>query len=606
MHGASPPSAGRASLHPAVEALPFRQIVIDDFEFHPDDNLNPHTVCFSTRELRTGQRINLARRDLGSRHPFNTDRKDTVTIGHAVSAEVGCYLDLGWPLPAYLLDTFCEYRNLTNLALSKNDPRVDHGGLLSALRHFGLGGITADEKDEWRQLILSKGPWSHEQMAGILAYCESDVESTERLLPFLLPTIDDLAEALNRGRYMRAVARVERVGTPIDMPTFHAWSAHREEIAEQLVEEFDRDHSIYAGISLNSRRFDSWLERHGIQGWPRTATGHPKTDKDTLKDWEGAHPAIEHIKELQKTLTGMRKNSLAGAIGADGRNRASIWAFGASSSRNTPKAGEFVFGQAKWYRCLIRPEPGYTVASFDYSQQEFAIAAVLSGDEAMMDAYRTGDAYMGMAIQAGRAPPGATKSTHAAVRGIFKTISLGLLYGAGAATIGRRLCVSPSEAKALLRNHRAMYPKYWAWNERIGHQSMYYNELSTVFGWKTRPYPGIAGEPPNIRTLRNFPMQANGGEILRLATSMLVESGVDVCALVHDAIVIISPTSRFEEDRAKTMAAMKAASRRVLGGFAVDVEMNSASYPNRYIDKDGAAMWRRIEQLLRDADRCRA
>ena len=87
---------------------------------------------------------------------------------------------------------------------------------------------------------------------------------------------------------------------------------------------------------------------------------------------------------------------------------------------------------------------------------------------------------------------------------------------------------------------------------------------------------------------------------------MLVESGVDVCALVHDAIVIISPTSRFEADRAKTMAAMKAASRRVLGGFAVDVEMNSASYPNRYIDKDGAAMWRRIEQLLRDADRCRA
>src|SRR5512132_4232220 len=239
------------------------------------------------------------------------------------------------------------------------------------------------------------------------------------------------------------------------------------------------------------------------------------------------------------------------------------------------------------------------VASFDYSQQEFAIAAVLSGDEAMMDAYRTGDAYMGMAVQAGRAPPGATKSTHAAVRGIFKTISLGLLYGAGAATIGRRLCVSPSEAKALLRNHRAMYPKYWAWNERIGHQAMYYNELSTVFGWKTRPYPGIEGEPPNIRTLRNFPMQANGGEVLRLAIGMLVESGVDVCALVHDAIVIISPTSRFEADRAKTMAAMKAASRRVLGGFAVDVEMNSASYPNRYIDKDGAAMWRRIEQLLR-------
>ena len=69
-----------------------------------------------------------------------------------------------------------------------------------------------------------------------------------------------------------------------------------------------------------------------------------------------------------------------------------------------------------WVRGLIRPGPGTALAYVDYEQQEFGIAAALSGDPAMMDAYRSGDPYLAFARQAGAVPAEATKQTHRDVR----------------------------------------------------------------------------------------------------------------------------------------------------------------------------------------------
>jgi hypothetical protein len=65
----------------------------------------------------------------------------------------------------------------------------------------------------------------------------------------------------------------------------------------------------------------------------------------------------------------------------------------------------------------------------DYTQQEFGIAAALSGDPNMMAAYRTGDAYLGFAKQAGAVPEGATKESHGPIRDQFKQCVLGVQYG---------------------------------------------------------------------------------------------------------------------------------------------------------------------------------
>src|SRR5215831_7612356 len=68
----------------------------------------------------------------------------------------------------------------------------------------------------------------------------------------------------------------------------------------------------------------------------------------------------------------------------------------------------------------------------------------------------------------------------------------------------------------------------------------------------------------NPRSLRNFPMQANGAEMLRLACCLATERGVAVAGPVHDALVIVAPLDRLAEDAAVTEDAMREASRIVL------------------------------------------
>jgi hypothetical protein len=62
---------------------------------------------------------------------------------------------------------------------------------------------------------------------------------------------------------------------------------------------------------------------------------------------------------------------------------------------------------------------------------------------------------------------------------------------------------------------------------------MLHGTLHTVFGWCVH-----VGEAANPRSLRNFPMQANGAEMLRLACCLATECGIEVCAPIHDAVLI--------------------------------------------------------------------
>ena len=72
------------------------------------------------------------------------------------------------------------------------------------------------------------------------------------------------------------------------------------------------------------------------------------------------------------------------------------------------------------------------LAYCDWSSQEIAIAAALSGDELLWNAYESGDPYIAFAIQAGLAPPVATKETHKDIRNRCKSVVLGTNYGMSA------------------------------------------------------------------------------------------------------------------------------------------------------------------------------
>jgi DNA polymerase-1 len=93
-------------------------------------------------------------------------------------------------------------------------------------------------------------------------------------------------------------------------------------------------------------------------------------------------------------------------------------------------------------------------------------------------------------------------------------------------------------------------------------------------------------------------MQANGGEMLRLACSLGIERGIKICAPVHDAVLIEAPVDRLEKDIAVMRNCMEEASRVVLSGFSLQTEAKTVIHPNHYSDRRGERMWREIVALL--------
>lgn len=569
---------------------PFDEVWGVDFEFSAPPGEPPDPLCMVAREFRTGRIIRLWRDDLKrlTAAPFPTGKKILV-IAYYASAEMSCFIRLGWPLPVRILDLFTEFRNHTN-------GNGGGAGLIHALRHFGLASMESGEKDDMRDLAMRGGRYSSAERKALLDYCQSDVDGLSKLLGAMLPNID-LPRAILRGRYMRAVAHMEHNGVPIDVETLNLFRRRWHGIQNKLVMKIDKEYGVYEGTTFKIDRFEKWLIANRIP-WPRLESGKLDLTDDTFRDMAKSHPAIAPLRELRFTLSQMRLNELA--VGADGRNRTLLSAFRARTGRNQPGNSRFIFGPAVWVRGLIRPTAGHGVAYIDYSQQEFGIAAALSGDRLMMEAYRSGDPYLEFAKQAGAAPPDATKNTHGAVREQFKACVLAVQYGMGEASLAARIGQPVIVARRLLKLHHETYAVFWRWSDAALDHAMLYGSLHTVFGWKIN-----VGATVNPRSLRNFPMQANGAEMLRLACIYATERGIKVCAPVHDAVLIESPLERLDADIEAMREAMAKASRVVLDGFELRTGVEQRiEYPDRYMDKRGIVMWDTVMEILASEKEC--
>ena len=563
----------------------YDEIWVEDFEFVIQDGGLPTPVCFVAHEMKSGRTMRLWRDEFGL-SPYRADER-TLVVTYYGSAEVNCRLTLGWPVPERLLDLFTEFRNHTN---GKETPKG--AGLLGALAWFRLPSMAVGEKDAMRDLILANDRLDQD-CERVLDYCQSDVTATASLLRAMAPTLD-MPRALLRGRYMAAAAHMERSGIPIDEDTLRRLQRHWHALQDRLIADVDKDFGFYEGRSFKRKRFEIYLRREGI-AWPLTERGRPSLSKTTFKDMARLHPKLEPLRQLRKTLATMKKNALA--VGPDGRSRTMLSAFRSKTGRNQPSNSKFIFGQPAWLRSLIKPTVGRAVAYIDWSQQEFAIAAALSGDEVMMEAYRSGDPYLTFAIQAGAAPVNATKATHKDVRDQFKAATLAVQYQMTAEGLARRLGCSVFKAERLLRLHRRTFSVFWAWSDRLENRALLRRELKTVFGWRL-----IVTAATKARTIRNFPMQANGAEMLRLACSMATESGINVVAPVHDAVMIEADADSIEAEVAKMQAIMAEASRIVLGGFELSSEAKIVRWPDRYTDEKGAEMFDRVMRLLSEVE----
>jgi DNA polymerase family A len=573
--------------------LPFRHIVVAhfEFEFGGHDSIEaagrsgerPRPVCMVAKELRSNQTWRLWRGDFESAPPFPISA-DSLFVSYYSSAELGCFISLGWPMPANILDLYVEFRDRTNGLTTPAG-----ASLIGALAYFGIDTIGVTEKDAMRKLVLAGGPWSADDRFAIFEYCAGDVLALERLLPAMAPRID-LPRALLRGRYMKAAAAVEWNGVSIDVETLALMRENWEHIQLDLITAIDANYVCFDGRSFRADRWAHYLAEHQIP-WPRLKPGRLDLSDDAFRQMAKAYPAVSPMRELRSALSELRLNDLA--VGSDGRNRTILSAFRSRTGRNQPSSTKFIFGPSVWLRSLIQPPPSHGLAYIDWSQQEFGVAAALSGDEAMMTAYRSGDPYLEFAKQAGAVPPNATKRSHGPARELFKQTTLATQYGMEATSLAARIGRPPIVARDLLRAHRQTYRTFWRWSDAAVDYAMLTGSLHTVFGWHVH-----VGDNPNPRSLRNFPMQANGAEMLRLAATFATERGVEVCALIHDAVLVGAPLERLENDIAKMRSAMAEASRIVLAGLELRTDVMRMRHPDRFCDPRGAAMWGQVMKLI--------
>jgi DNA polymerase I len=590
----------------------FEEIWLHDFEFVSKPGEIPDVVCLAAHELRSGRTLRLWRDEmLSGSAPYRTDR-DVLFVNFVANAECSCHLALGWPVPTNVLDLSPAFRKITNGRLTPEGK-----GLLGAQRYYGLDTIGTKVKDAMQKRVMEGWPFTPEEQKRILEYCESDIDALRRLLPKILEDPEfDLGVALYHGEFAAVSALMEHYGVPIDMEIFSQFADKKtwQFVRDAMVPTVNAKYDVYVRLpngdwSFNLERFAAYLEREGIlESWPLTEKGKLSLKGKIFEDMSKGLPQLEDLRQLRYVRNKMRKVKLA--VGHDGRNRTVLWPFKAKTSRTQPKAAEWIFSPAVWLRALIKPGPGMAVAYIDYSSMEFMIGAASSDKHdgpvnAMADMYGSGDPYLAFAKRVGAIPEHITKQTlgdYAEVRAKYKVMMLATQYAMSSETLAGRLGISTFEAHEMLNLHRDLLSQYWHWSDDWVQHSLQSGVMQTAHGWTCRT--GITEF--NDRSMRNWPIQSSGADILRIACIMMVRHGIKVVAPVHDAVLIEAPIDRIEADVALTREIMRRASRIVLnvdatGTYEIRTDYAVVRYPDRYSDggERGAGIWETVMDLLK-------
>jgi hypothetical protein len=552
-----------------------------DFEYAIDSDLNPVPICMVAREVNSGELVQVW---LWDNPPADCplDLEGALYVAYNVSAEMSCHQAMGWKKPPHVLDLYAEF------CAEKAGKTAQRKRLLDACRSYGIATIADDEKKDMQALCIRGGPYTEAEKSAILDYCQSDVDVTAELLRRMRTTID-FKNALWRGDYGWAVAAIQRAGIPIDMERHSFLTGVWDEIKAELIHTVDGGYGVFQGQTFKQDKFVIWVQDQGIT-WPRGENGKLCLKERTFSDMAKQHPIVRPLHELRKTLSGLRIADLP--IGADGRNRYSVMPFVAKTGRNQPKGKEFIFAGAKWLRFLIKPRSGRSHAYIDWNAQEFGIAAYLSGDRNMIASYCEPDPHISFAQFAGAVPKGATKASHPAERKAYKIANLGILMGMGVTGLTARLGGDSYKAGKILGDHRRVYPDYWQGSEDNVNHYLLKNTLLGRMGW-----PLHYGCETKSRTARNFKLQANGAEMMRLAAIAIAAKGITINAIVHDAFLVEADTGEIGLVVESVQESMAHASAVITGGHPLKTEAQIFDYPYRFEDEDGAEMWRLVNGL---------
>ena len=576
-----------------------------DFEYREDANHLPIPVCLHAHDEVSGKTLSLWRDELlaSTRLPFDSG-PDSVMVAYASNAELQCFLSLGLPFPTNVLDPYVE----TIVAINGNTAvwppadeknRKGRPGLLDALKLHGLPARPQEEKDRMRDMILGNEDYTPEQRHEIQdIYNPEDVNDTIALLGALGGPVDNIDHALFRGRYMAAAARMERVGLPVDggylNPLMERWEA----LQLYYIQQHDEFH-LYDGAHFVEARLWDLVEAKGWD-WPRTPTGRYQLTRKTIGRQATRYPELKSLARLRDQIAELRINKLGNTVGPDGFSRCPLLPFWTVTGRNQPSAMDKMFlpSLPTWLHGLLKPPRDMALVELDFVAEEPAIVAGLSGDPAMIADYERGDLHWQFAVRAGLAAPDAPVDNR--IRELAKPISHGMNYGMTPYGIAAKTKKSLDWAREMHARHRRLYPVFHQWLGDIVAQAHFDGVITSPFGWRQ-----IVTADTRTRSLMNFPAQAGGADVMRLAAIVATECGIIIAAPVHDAFWILAPLDELDSTIARMTEIMVEAGRLV-AGIPIRVKVEAVvRWPQclgdvRKPDAKGQAMWCEMRELVRN------
>ena len=243
---------------------------------------------------------------------------------------------------------------------------------------------------------------------------------------------------------------------------------------------------------------------------------------------------------------------------------------------------------AQCFRPFIQAQPNYVIIERDYEQQEFGIAAYLSGDQNMQEAYESGDPYLSLGKQGGIIAEDKDKTDPK--RDVLKTVCLQLQYGSGVVKIAERLRCTVDEAQLFVSLHQRVFSTYWAWAQGNVDYCLATGKIETKFGWMYQLKAGedfrrpLEKEGFSLNTLRNWPHQSAGADMTRLAMMFAVDKGLEVVGVVHDCLIINTPIEEMEQSSNLLAACMRQASIEVVD-HEIRTEAHEFIHPARFRTK---------------------
>jgi DNA polymerase I-like protein with 3'-5' exonuclease and polymerase domains len=425
-----------------------------------------------------------------------------------------------------------------------------------------------------------RSDWSGELSDSQLAYAVADVEVLAPLLKVLTTKIKaaGLADVAKiEARALPGFVWLAGNGVPFDRACWDALTAEASSRAKQLVAQLDAVAPSRPGFFAVAGAWDWNSPLQVKEAFAAAGLAVDSTADDELAKLD--HPMASLLRDYRaaRKLETTYGIEWAGHVAGDGRIYATWNQLGTVAGRISCSGPNLqqVPRDPRYRRCFAAPA-GRVLVKADYSQLQLRIAAKVSGDKAMLDAYARGEDLHTLTA---RKLTGMSEVSQAD-RQLAKAVNFGLLFGAGArrlkeyAKANYGLDLSEDEARRYRRAFFNAYPGLERWQRKAGNSTA--KECRTLAGRRR-----LLDDKTPFTFRLNSPVQGTEADGAKLALALLWERrdqvpGAFPVLFVHDEIVVECDADQAEAVATWLKTAMVEAMCPLIAPVPVEVEVKVA------------------------------